>query len=261
MILYRCEDTDDFRNSIHYARTIEDDKREKAERRTKLWHYTNIDVLYKIIANRTIRFSRIDCVNDISEKEPLEVAELYLGTYIACFSHNEDESIPLWSMYTSKGQGIRIEFEFSDNNIQKNFIGIDTSSFDKYQDNILEYKDFRSRIHDIEYSDSHLTLPVFYEGEDIFVDPRVIAFEKKRIWEYEDETRIMMFTAKHQGRNTPPHIDFILDFSRIKKIKVVFDPWMSPEVKKSVELTTKYYLNEYANIIEYYDSFLEGKIR
>ncbi len=105
---YKCDVPEEFRNSKHYRRTMEDDRRDSAEARTQLWHYTNVEALFKIISNQTIRFSRIDCVNDLMEKEPLMIDNMYLGTYIACFNHNNKESIPLWNMYTSKGSGVRI---------------------------------------------------------------------------------------------------------------------------------------------------------
>ncbi len=103
MILYRCEDADDYGNSSHYHRIIEDDRREDAENRKSLWHYTNLDVLFKILANRTIRFSRIDCVNDILEKEPLEgkisnnngrISEWFILLYRTYFAKKVKKYVP-----------------------------------------------------------------------------------------------------------------------------------------------------------------------
>ena len=105
----------DFRDSLNYRRTVEDDRRENAEKRTWLCQYTNIESLYKIISNKTIRFTRVDKVNDISEKDLLEIDNLYLRTYISCFSYDSKESIPLWSIYTKRGSGVRIDFEFLEN--------------------------------------------------------------------------------------------------------------------------------------------------
>ncbi len=85
--------------------------------------------------------------------------------------------------------------------------------------------------------------------------------KKNEVWSYEDETRIMMFTAKHINEDMPRYIDFNLDFNIVRSIKIVFDPWMSEEIKQSVKLTTQYYMKDKADILHYDNSELEGKIR
>ena len=254
-ILYRCFMPEDFRNGPNYLRTIEDDRRDEAEARTRLWHYTKVEALYKIFANRTIRFSRIDQVNDLMEKVPLQEANVYLGTYIACFNHSEEESIPLWNMYTTRGNGVRIEFEFKENKIHTAINGIFESSCPYFA-----MKEFSSFIHDIEYSEKNKIEPVFKEG-DVYVDVQAVAFEKNNIWKYENETRLMMFTGKRIDGEMPTFIDFQLDFEKIKRIMITFDPWMTEEIKQSIKLTTQFYLKEYSHILEYKNSDLEGRIR
>ena len=255
-VWYLCFPPEDFRNSKHYLRTVEDDRRDTAEARTCLWHYTNAEALYKILSNRTIRFSRVDQVNDLSEVEPLKLGQIYLGTYIACYTHNMNESIPLWSMYTRKGNGVRIEFAFKENKIQNSFTGI----VNKNNEN-LQFDRFSTFIHDVEYSKEIHILPVIHREDDIYVDVQAIAFEKNDIWSYEEETRIMMFTGAHSNEEMPPYIDFLLNYEKLEHIKIVFDPWMSEEIKQSIKLTTRYYINEYASILEFDNSVLEGKIR
>lgn len=258
-IFYRCDDPEEFRNSSHYRRTIEDDRRDAAEARTQLWHYTNLEVLFKIAANKTIRFSRIDRVNDLLEKKLLMVENMYLGTYIACFNHDVKESIPLWSMYTSKGRGVRIGFEFDDDNVQNSFIGIDSKCVSS--DNPIQLSEYRPYIHDIEYSDEMTVLPITQVDGDVLVSPRDIAFEKTTIWEYEKETRIMMFNPNRRDDNSPDYIDFLLDFRKLKALVITFDPWMTDEIKQSIRLTVQYYLKEYVDILDFQNSELEGKIR
>ncbi len=86
--LYKCVTSDKFKNSPYYHKTIVDEKREMAENRTWICHHTNTEALLKIMSNKTFRFSRIDQVNDLSEKDLYSIDNLYMGTYIACFNHN-----------------------------------------------------------------------------------------------------------------------------------------------------------------------------
>lgn len=256
---YRCQMPDAFRNGPNYRWTVEDDRRVEAEKRAVLWHYTNIDALYKILSSRAFRFSRIDRVNDLLEKKPLEIDSVYKGVYVACFNHNSKEKIPLWNMYTKRGIGVRIELEFYDNKIHEFFYDINRSDMtEKYRS--YQFTDFTSSMHDIEYSDEIKILPVIQNEKEIYIDPQAIAFEKTTAWDYEEETRILMFTVKYVNNDTPSHIDFLLDYSQIKSIKIVFDPWMSSEMKKSIELTVKHYMKDYPNLVCFENSELEGKI-
>lgn len=73
-------------------------------------HYTNIDTLALILENRTIRFNRLDRVDDVSESQ--ECAGIKFGQYffVSCWTTSEQESIPLWHIYTNSMSGIRISF-------------------------------------------------------------------------------------------------------------------------------------------------------
>lgn len=73
----------------------------------KLYHYTTIDTLDKILESKALRFNRNDKLNDMLEhSRSLDAGFDY---YVSCFTHNEKESIPLWFMYAQK-MGVRIAF-------------------------------------------------------------------------------------------------------------------------------------------------------
>lgn len=77
----------------------------------KLYHYTSVDVLELILKNRTIKFNRLDQVDDLNEKEftsGLIGTQLGLYTFAACFSKSSKESIPMWNMYAKWNSGVRI---------------------------------------------------------------------------------------------------------------------------------------------------------
>lgn len=72
-------------------------------------HYTNIDVLALILKNKTIRFNRLDRVDDIEESNFFSNG-INLGPYsfVSCWTESSEESIPMWKMYTNDCWGVRL---------------------------------------------------------------------------------------------------------------------------------------------------------
>ena len=77
-----------------------------------LYHYTSIDSLKAILDSRTIRFSRLDLVNDpyeglcnISGTQNEEFAK---SLFCSCWTASNEENIALWKIYTDC-KGVRIK--------------------------------------------------------------------------------------------------------------------------------------------------------
>lgn len=77
----------------------------------KLYHYTSIDSLALILKNKTIRFTRLDLLDDLEEN--IKSSGVNIGNYsfASCWTYDKEESIPLWKMYTDNGLGVRISLE------------------------------------------------------------------------------------------------------------------------------------------------------
>lgn len=78
----------------------------------KLYHYTTIDALALILKNKTLKFSRLDCVDDLEEGR-VESSGIKLGKhfFVSCWTENPEESIPLWKMYSGDSYGVRISLD------------------------------------------------------------------------------------------------------------------------------------------------------
>ncbi len=63
---------------------------------TIIHHYTNIDVLALILKNRTLRFNRLDRVDDPEESNFISNG-VNLGpyTFVSCWTEAKEESIPI----------------------------------------------------------------------------------------------------------------------------------------------------------------------
>ena len=74
-------------------------------------HYTNIDVLALILKYRTLRFTRLDQVDDPEESNFVSNG-VNLGpyTFVSCWTEIKEESIPMWKMYTKGKWGVRLSF-------------------------------------------------------------------------------------------------------------------------------------------------------
>ncbi|KKL88599.1 hypothetical protein LCGC14_1923110, partial [marine sediment metagenome] len=77
---------------------------------THLFHYTSIANLCLILKNKSIRFQRLDKVNDPEEAKIKYFPDAKHHIYVSCWTNemNNKESIPLWNMYSSGMKGVRI---------------------------------------------------------------------------------------------------------------------------------------------------------
>lgn len=78
----------------------------------KIFHYTTIESLALILSHKTIKFSRLDRVDDLDEgKIKFRGTPLSHIFFASCWSKDENESIAMWKLYTKDGVGVRIELE------------------------------------------------------------------------------------------------------------------------------------------------------
>jgi hypothetical protein len=66
-----------------------------------LHHYTTIETLNSILANKTIRLNRLDRVDDIQEAEAFKKLSIARCYFVSSWTYSEKESIPMWNMYTN----------------------------------------------------------------------------------------------------------------------------------------------------------------
>jgi hypothetical protein len=74
-----------------------------------LYHYTSLDTLALILANKTICFSSLLNVDDIDEAETSDLGSFGKYVYVSCWTDEAEESIAMWQMYTPNMHGIRIQ--------------------------------------------------------------------------------------------------------------------------------------------------------
>lgn len=74
-----------------------------------LYHYTSLETLALILAHRTLRFNSLQFVDDMEEAEAADLKHFGKFVYVSCWTREENESIPMWKMYTPDMHGVRIQ--------------------------------------------------------------------------------------------------------------------------------------------------------
>lgn len=74
----------------------------------RLYHYTSIDSLAMILSTRKLRFTRLDLVNDPEEAAANDLPISRELVFATCWTGVEEESLPMWKMYTPISRGVRI---------------------------------------------------------------------------------------------------------------------------------------------------------
>ena len=74
-----------------------------------LFHYTSIDVLALILKHHTIRLNPLSKLDDLQEQKTADVENLGHFVFVSSWTSDDNESIPMWKMYTSPASGVRIK--------------------------------------------------------------------------------------------------------------------------------------------------------
>lgn len=206
----------------------------------RLYHYTTIETLALILKNQTIRFNRLDQVNDLEENVYSEGVKVGKYSFVSCWTTNKDESIPLWKIYTGNGIGVRISLDHDMFKRYDSITGVfregETLPLSKDSIFITPFEDFFSKpymvlpIHESEinsilkkiiYVDnvenankkvvSHFAHPNNIEEIKLNI-PEIGKYKHSR-WSFEDETRFVIVIFPNNNYRTA--VDFSKNYNSI----------------------------------------------
>ena len=143
--------------------------KKKIEEIEYVHHYTTIENLALILSTRRIRFTRIDKVDDLKEIEGLP-SQFGTYVYVSCWTHNVEENIALWKMYTNNMKGVRIT--------------LPVNMFKEVRCNINRFQ--------IEESEEEIISP--FENNEILTEDYCICNGFKTGWDFFD---IVTYTQRH----------------------------------------------------------------
>lgn len=108
-----------------------------------LYHYTSLDTLALILEYRKLKLNNLLYVDDIDEAASEDMGNYGKHFYVSCWTEDEEESIPLWNMYTKNMHGVRIglpKFPFKQFSYRRgdSFFSEDTVSYLNYNDPVFK---------------------------------------------------------------------------------------------------------------------------
>ena len=74
-----------------------------------LYHYTNLSFLAMILKTKTLRLNSLKNTDDAEEVKTKNSEFLGKYCFVSSWTDDENESIPLWNLYTYNMTGIRIK--------------------------------------------------------------------------------------------------------------------------------------------------------
>ncbi len=182
-----------------------------------LYHYTSIDILALILKKHTIRLNPLNKLDDLQEQKTADVENLGKFVFVSSWTSDEEESIPMWKMYTNPLSGVRIKLHknpFVKNNtslkdiIDKTRMRVENQSNQSGKvETFLDLSDLMSKgyfspqawggeiLKEIKYTDDQSLLePKVSEisNTDVKIDIGKLGIYKSKYWEFQKEWRYLM---------------------------------------------------------------------
>jgi hypothetical protein len=239
-----------------------------------IYHYTNIQTLAQILEHRTIRFTRLDLVDDPEESQ-YSRKDIYPAKYVfvSCWTRNSVDTIPQWLLYGDKNHGVRI--------------GLSEEAFDIYNyKNAKQYltdpqslcnKGFYlmpllqgNPLYDIRYTDdlSDVENRIFTDSGR--VDSKMLGRYKSKVWSFQNECRFIINIIpikawdKEGGQGyidtsfpmNLTHYDIPISASVFENMDVM----LGPGVTEAERLLVAALMHKYLNRQDYKESVFTGKL-
>lgn len=246
-----------------------------------LFHYTSFETLKKIFKNKEILFNQINRVNDGKEAKLFNNKEVSKLVFVSCFTHLKIESIPMWYIYgknnkqhNGSNDAVRIEFKFKTSDIISSFIDECRLSKNSADKNIIWWKSIRTGIYKKNEWYYHVKMSdVVYRIQEIEKHPikndeiyslSAMGRIKRREWQYEKETRLILIMRTFNNLDAP-NIDYFLipiKFCNLKTVTITFNPWMESSLKEEIKnfFKTINELHRFGVQIKFQDSVLTGEL-
>jgi hypothetical protein len=209
-----------------------------------LYHYTSIDSLKLILSNGTIRFKRLDLLNDPLESYSEKFDSFRKNVFSSSWTAEPNESIPMWKIY-SNFDGVRLKLPidiFSFNNeprLMKTNLGLwfivsdldkkyevnRTCNFIKTEANI-ELLNVIKKVYGptkIEYTSQQqdytkeVVIPILDSDTDQnTINLNMLGLRKKHDWSFENEYRYRVMCPDVSSiKSAPAVIKLLLDNCQI----------------------------------------------
>lgn len=173
------------------------------ERPEYLYHYTNIESLALILKNRTILFNNLLDLDDLEEGYTVDYQDAGKYYFVSCWTHSDEDNIPMWQMYSDKLRGVRIKMPSNQFGVIPKFRDEYISSFDYKDSQTIECEKFIVALNflfedtrlDVQYTDNEndlrrILLPVDNKPRSQTVN--ALGYKKRSCWGFQKESRYII---------------------------------------------------------------------
>lgn len=195
----------------------------------RLYHYTSIEALAMILSTRKLRFTRLDLVNDPEEaiSHDLDISRELV--FASCWGGDEEESLPMWKMYTPAKRGVRISlpwnflscYRYDESRDVHNYMFALTDLLPIERDSgAMRYTSAVDGPYKMSYTkneDEHKSSCITKNDEVTIFTLTELGTKKRKHWEFEQEWRYRIMGVQSSATHSPGSDD-----SRF--IQEMFDP-------------------------------------
>lgn len=219
-----------------------------------LYHYTKLETLELILKSKKLRFSSLLDVDDLLEGKAQDIEDIGKYVFVSCFTYDDKENIPIWSMYANNGNGIRIKMNpFPFKHFEQITPGINFScGYDKLNRYSILFFNEPYMVEYVSKDEMDKICPIVTKEKDI--DIGKIGIIKIDDWEFQKEVRfrIVIFPMGKDDMHSMylgmKKNNFPLDkgFEMAEQEKEIvrnLEPFskMINNMKESMDLPIKYY--------------------
>lgn len=226
---------------------------------THLYHYTTIESLALILKHRTIRFSSISNLDDLTECQTDDSDAIAHSLLVSCWTEDSFENIALWTMYSKSGVGCRIKMPIN------LFYDSKLESQDFYvlpDNNLLWYpQNNPKKIEYVDLKPSQRLVAEQSDGPDL-LNLSSIGTIKTNIWKFQREYRYIIFQVENFPTMKQKGIGVNLyDVTINPKVFQEMEILVGPEAKESEMIIVKALVSQFNPTANIKKSELSGKIR
>lgn len=218
----------------------------------KIYHYTSIDTLALIMNNKTIRFNRLDRVDDKEEtlfgSGPFNI-KVSKNVFVSCWTRNPKENPDLWQRYT-KDKGVRIALDedmFQTYQINDHFKSFFPDWFKDVDDCVFPLPLNEAKLYDVKYVENNKELINScgsYENDYIqFKIQGLGIYKKKEYWEQQEESRFKLFA-----------------FPSTRDASIKINSHSVNDILSAMDTVTSLLLRNHQIALEYYDMPLKKDV-
>ena len=212
-----------------------------------LYHYTSIDILALILKNHTIRLNPLNKLDDLQEQKTADIENLGKFVFVSSWTSDEEESIPMWKMYTNPLSGVRIKLHknpfVTKGTFLKDIIAKTGMTADPNQPEMVKtFLDLSELMSKGYYSpqawDGEILKEIQYTDNQSLLEPKVsettdnnikiaigkLGIYKSKYWEFQKEWRYIMSFIPLDFKGGPERISQSINLTAQKLLLGIENP-------------------------------------